>query len=136
MGVVVVNMTLGSDQRLAVAAHVYVDFARRRPAMFELAFGRPVPGYRASDETTAALRLVFRTHIVGLIEEWSESNDPGATARESIDRARIWWSAIHGLVTLEQAGHGAPSETDDLINGLVSSLTSGWRATRPPSAPS
>ncbi|MDH5521536.1 MAG: WHG domain-containing protein, partial [Acidimicrobiia bacterium] len=52
--------------------------------------------------------------------------DPAAM----LDRARVYWSAVHGLVTLERAGHATPPETDNLVEDLVSSLVAGWRSNR------
>ncbi len=118
----------GSDDRLLSAAQAYVSNARRRPAMFELTFGRPVPGYIPSAETTAALRSVFRVQIVGLIEEWFAANEIDTDKRAMLDRARVYWSAVHGLITLERAGHASKPETDHLVEKLVSDLVAGWRS--------
>lgn len=118
----------GSDDRLMAAANAYVSYSRRRRAMFDLTFGQPVPGYVPTEETTAALQDVFRVRIVGLIEQWCEANGIDIEPRAMLDRARVYWSAIHGLVTLERAGHAAPSETDRLVENLVSSLIAGWRS--------
>lgn len=118
---------VGSDERLVSAAHAYVSYSRLRPAMFELTFGQPVPGFIPSEETTTALRKVFRVRIVGLIEEWCDANEIEIEPKAMLDRARVYWSAVHGLVTLERAGHAAPSETDHLVENLVSSLIAGWR---------
>lgn len=119
---------VGSDDRLVSAAHAYLSYSRRRPAMFELAFGQPVPGFTPSAETTAALRKVFRVRIVGMIEGWCDVNGIEIAPRAMLDRARAYWSAIHGLVTLERAGHATPSETDHLVEELVSNLVAGWRS--------
>lgn len=119
---------IGSPARLLAGAHAYVGHARRRPAMFELTFGRPVPGYAPSDTTTAALRSVFRVHIVGLIDEWHVANRVAVDPRTTVDRARVFWSAVHGLVTLERAGHAESSETDGLVETMVEGLLAGWLA--------
>lgn len=119
---------VGSDARIQAGAHAYVEHARRRPSLFALLFGRPVPGYTPSAETTAALRAGFRVHIVGLIDEWSAANGHDLGSHEAIERARVFWSAIHGLVTLEQAGHAEPAETDGMLDSLVVTMLAGWRA--------
>lgn len=120
---------VGTDDRLLAGAHAYVSFSRQRPAMFDLTFGRPVPGYVPSAQTTAALQDVFRVQIVGLIEQWCDANGIDIKPGAMLARARVYWSAIHGLVTLERAGHAAPTETDHLVENLVSSLIAGWRST-------
>ncbi len=119
---------VGSEARLLAGAHAYVGQARRRPAMFELTFGRPVPGYTPSESTTAALRSVFRVHIVGLIDEWHVANRVVVDQQTTVERARVFWSSIHGLVTLERAGHAEADETDGLVAAMVHSLLAGWQA--------
>ncbi|MEM9134128.1 MAG: TetR/AcrR family transcriptional regulator [Actinomycetota bacterium] len=118
----------GSDARIVAGAHAYVDHARRRPSVFALLFGRPVPGYVPSAETAGALRSVFRVHIVGLVDEWSVANGHDLDRHEAVERARVFWSAIHGLVTLEQAGHAEQGETDAMVDSLVGTMLAGWRA--------
>ncbi len=96
--------------------------------MFELAFSQPVPGYVPTVETTAALRSAFQEHIVGLVAEWAEANNATLKRAAIIARTRIYWSALHGLVTLERAGHAEPAETDLLIDLMGATLMDGWRA--------
>lgn len=119
---------VGTDDRLLSGANAYVSYARHRPAMFELTFGQPVPGYVPSTETTAALQSVFRVEIVGLIREWQDANGLTVETRATIDRARVYWSAIHGLVTLERAGHATETETDQLVEELTRTFIAGWRS--------
>lgn len=117
----------GSDERVRASAHAYVAFARRRPALFELTFGRPVPGYTPSPETTEALRNVFLSHVVGLIDDWSTANKHDLGRKAIVERTRVYWSATHGLVTLERAGHSSERETDTLVDEAVRALLAGWR---------
>ncbi len=121
----------GTDARIAAGAHAYVAHARRRPSVFALLFGRPVPGYVPSAETAAALRSVFRVHIVGLVDEWSAANGQQLGERAAVERARVFWSSIHGLVTLERAGHAEAGETDAMVDSLTATLMAGWRAESP-----
>jgi len=117
-----------ADRRLEAAAHAYVTYSRTRPALFELTFGAPVPDYSPSPETTAALQDVFRVEIAGLVRGWHEDNRIGIDEHLLLDRTRAYWSSIHGLVTLERAGHAAHDETDRLVDGLTHTLLGGWRA--------
>ncbi len=121
----------GSDARVVAAAHAYLEYARRRPAAFALLFDRPVPGYVPSEETTRALRRAFRVHIVGLVEEWSHANAIPLDEVLAAERARLFWSAIHGLITLERAGHAEIAETNILAGSLIATLLAGWRSDMP-----
>ena len=116
-----------ADRRLEAAAHAYVAYSRTRPALFGLTFGAPVPDYSPSPETTAALQDVFRVEIAGLVGGWHADNGVEIDARLLLDRTRVYWSSIHGLVTLERAGHAAHAETDRLVDELTRTLLTGWR---------
>ena len=118
-----------ADRRLEAAAHAYVTYSRTRPALFELTFGAPVPDYAPSPETTAALQDVFRVEIAGLVGGWHADNGVEIDDRLLLDRTRVYWSSIHGLVTLERAGHATHSETDRLVDELTRTLLTGWRTT-------
>ena len=119
----------GTDERVVEAAHAYVRAARDRPGLFELTFARPIPTYRASADTTTELRRVFSEHIVGLVREWLGAHDLHEV--DPVQAARIFWSGVHGLVTLERAGHARPDETDSLVDDTVRTLLAGWRSTSP-----
>ncbi len=120
----------GSDARLLAAGHAYVREARDRPGLFELTFGHPIAGYEPSRETTAELRRVFHDHIVTLVRDWLDANGL-ADRHDAIEGARVFWSAVHGLVTLERAGHARLEETDTLVDRTVTALLAGWRAASP-----
>ena len=116
-----------ADRRLEAAAHANVAYSRTRPALFGLTFGAPVPDYSPSPETTAALQDVFRVEIAGLVGGWHADNGVEIDARLLLDRTRVYWSSIHGLVTLERAVHAAHAETDRLVDELTRTLLTGWR---------
>ena len=121
----------GSDRRMVEAGLAYCHAARRRPGLFELTFGHPIAGYEPSVEVVEDLRRVFHEHIVTLVQQWCGAHDLEAGSREIVADARIFWSAIHGLVTLERAGHARPDETNQLVEGTVIALLAGWRAILP-----
>lgn len=128
---------VGTDENMLAAGHAYVRAARRRPAQFELTFGRPVPHFVASTEATQYGERFFRKHIVGLVDAWLTQamtstpggpNQTGHTAGDAIRLARVFWSTMHGLVTIERAGHATPAETDDLVELSIRLLLEGQRA--------
>ena len=119
---------VGTDESLRAAARAYVRAARTRPAMFDLTFGRPVPQFEASKESTELARAVFRDNIVHLLDAWLAQATPAHTPEQALTLARIYWSSIHGLVTIERAGHATVRDTDQLVGITVDLLLDGWRA--------
>lgn len=126
---------LGTDANMLAAGHAYVRAARRRPAHFDLTFGRPVPHFTASGEATAYGERFFREHIVGLVDAWLAHSDGGEQPRhttgDAVRLARVFWSTMHGLVTIERAGHATEAETDELVDLSTRLLMAGRRSIGP-----
>ncbi|WIY00624.1 TetR/AcrR family transcriptional regulator [Amycolatopsis mongoliensis] len=110
----------GAD--LAGLAHVIRDWAREDPQRYFLIYGTPVPGYHAPDDTTEISNEVmavlveacgarpadapatpFDTHL-GDHREWA-GGYPAAAA--VLHRALSFWTRLHGVLSLELAGHFA-----------------------------
>ena len=119
----------GTAENLRAAAHAYVRGARQRPALFDLTFGRPVPHFTPSAEATTHSRGIFRDHIVRLADAWLATVSPDRTEQQALTFARLFWASIHGLVTIEQAGHASQSDTDHLVDETVTLLLAGWQTT-------
>jgi AcrR family transcriptional regulator len=115
----------GAD--LAGLAHVIRDWAREDPQRYFLIYGTPVPGYHAPADTTA---ISFEVMAV-LIDACAAQ--PVATRPGSFDahledhrawagdhpappavlhRALSFWTRLHGVLSLELAGHFAGMEFD------------------------
>ncbi len=115
----------GAD--LARLAHVIRDWAREDPQRYFLVYGTPVPGYHAPADTTAISSEVMTV----LIEACAAR--PAATAPTSFDahledhrewagdhpappavlhRALSFWTRLHGVLSLELAGHFAGMKFD------------------------
>lgn len=115
------------EQVLATGA-VYAREARRRPRLFELAFGRPLPSYEPDEETLAIARETFQP-IIDVATAWLDATgDPAHTdPRDAVQLARVLWSVAHGHVTLELAGHCEPALTDLLLARALEAVVTGWR---------
>lgn len=112
-------------------AHAIRDWARSDPQRYFLIYGTPVPGYHAPDDTTAISSEVMAV----LIEACAQEADDGPptpfdahleTHREwagghpapasALHRALSFWTRLHGVLSLELAGHFAGMEFDpDLL---------------------
>lgn len=120
----------GTDDNLRAAAHAYVRGARQRPELFDLTFGRPLPHFTPSTTATTHGRGIFRDHIVRLIDAWLSSVSPDHTQDQARTFARLFWASVHGLVTIEQAGHASRSDTDRLVDQTVTLLLAGWQTSQ------
>ncbi|MEV7096672.1 TetR/AcrR family transcriptional regulator [Amycolatopsis sp. NPDC051045] len=122
-------------------AHAVRDWARSDPQRYFLIYGTPVPGYHAPDDTTAISSEVMAV----LIEACAQEADDGPrtpfdahleTHREwagghpapaaALHRALSFWTRLHGVLSLELAGHFAGMEFDPdlLITEELAALTS------------
>ncbi|EOD64529.1 TetR/AcrR family transcriptional regulator [Amycolatopsis vancoresmycina] len=103
-------------------AHVIRDWARADPQRYFLVYGTPVPGYHAPDDTTA---ISFEVMAVLLDACAAEAGDaPPTPFEEHLEAHREWagghpappavlhralsfWTRLHGVLSLELAGHFA-----------------------------
>lgn len=115
----------GTVAHVLAAGRVYVDEARRRPRLFELAFGRPVPGYEPDEVALAAARSSFGP-IIAAARAWLAASGVTADQAEEVELARVFWATAHGHVTIELAGHAEPATTDRLVDRALRALLAGW----------
>ncbi|SEO09083.1 TetR/AcrR family transcriptional regulator [Actinacidiphila rubida] len=128
----------------AALAHVLRRWALADPQRYLLIYGTPVPGYRAPDEITAiaaeimdvlldacavlpwnadAPAAAFDAHLADH-RDWARGHRAGAPV---LHRALVFWTRLHGVLSLEVAGHFAgmgfdpellfAAELDDLLAG-------------------
>jgi AcrR family transcriptional regulator len=71
----------------------YLEFARSRPVVYEAMFVLPTKIKFASEETPPALRAAF----AALVSALGPDRDPPEAMAE------VLWSALHGMVLLEQS---------------------------------
>ncbi len=115
-----VRAAFDSGADLAGLAHVIREWARSDPQRYFLIYGTPVPGYHAPDDITAISFEVmtvlleacraqavdrpatpFDAHLENH-REWA--NDHPAEAA-TLHRALSFWTRLHGVLSLELAGH-------------------------------
>ncbi|WNM29043.1 TetR/AcrR family transcriptional regulator [Streptomyces sp. Li-HN-5-11] len=101
-------------------AHALRGWALKHPQRYFLVYGTPVPGYHAPDDITAITSEIMATlldacatlpsdgpatefdaHLQGH-RDWADGRPaPPATLR----RALTFWTRLHGVLSLELAGH-------------------------------
>jgi AcrR family transcriptional regulator len=103
----------------AVIAHAMRDWALAYPQRWFLIYGTPIPGYHAPETTTEIASELMTTLLDALADR-----DPGPVTAfdEHLDGHREWagrddapagtlraalglWARLHGLISLEIAGH-------------------------------
>jgi len=108
-----------ADADLTALAHVLRDWALEDPHRYLLVYGTPVPGYRAPDDVTAAASEImsvlldactavevaadtaFSVHVE-YHREWMRGHPASPAA---VHLALTFWTALHGVLSLELAGH-------------------------------
>jgi AcrR family transcriptional regulator len=123
--------------RLSALGLAYRDWAITYPQRYQLIFGTPIPGYEApTDVTTPAaagslvplietLQNIFeagelRTNksapltpeLQSMLDKWSQVT--GGYDPEVLYTALVFWSRVHGLVTME-IGHQFPPFITDPV---------------------
>ncbi|MGF6883981.1 AcrR family transcriptional regulator [Nocardia sp. GAS34] len=106
----------GAD--VAQLAHTVRDWALQDPQRYFLIYGTPVPGYRAPEDTTAISDEIMTV----LLAAWSsvpprpatffdthlaERTDREPETAAALHRALTFWTRVHGVLSLELAGHFA-----------------------------
>ncbi|WP_194814801.1 TetR/AcrR family transcriptional regulator [Nocardia sp. XZ_19_385] len=100
-------------------AHAVRDWALEDPQRYLLIYGTPVPGYHAPDDTTAISNEVMTVLIEAFAalpadqpatpfdahleshRQWA----PDAVSAATLRRALTFWTRVHGVLSLELAGH-------------------------------
>jgi AcrR family transcriptional regulator len=133
-----VRAARNSGAGLKDLAHVIRDWARSDPQRYLLIYGTPVPGYHAPDDITAISNEVmavlleagaglpstptpFAKHLENH-REWAGDQSVLAT---TLHRALSFWTRLHGVLSLELAGHfaGMGFNPDLLIDAELDALS-------------
>ncbi|MCI4044744.1 TetR/AcrR family transcriptional regulator [Streptomyces sp. TRM75563] len=115
-----VHAAAGTGADLAGLAHVLRDWALADPQRYFLVYGTPVPGYHAPEEITGISQEImadlltacaalepdapatpFAAHLAGH-RDWAGDHP---APPEALHRALAFWTRLHGVLSLELAGH-------------------------------
>ncbi|MFJ1844542.1 MULTISPECIES: TetR/AcrR family transcriptional regulator [unclassified Streptomyces] len=108
----------GAD--LAGLAHALREWALQDPQRYFLIYGTPVPGYHAPEETTGITGEMMATLLDAFmalpgdspatpfdahLEDHRDWADDHPAHPAVLHRALIFWTRLHGILSLELAGH-------------------------------
>jgi AcrR family transcriptional regulator len=125
------SQTPGRDPRarLEALARAYRSWALAQPHRYRLLFGPPLPGYDAHAQRLVAAAQESMNELLGVLRElgdrteappeplasqlaaWAQPHAPGLDPATAL-RAVLFWSRLHGLVSLEIAGNFASMGLD------------------------
>lgn len=95
------------------------------PNLYELMFGRPVPGFRPAPDVVHATLASFDILVAAVrrcaLDRTMAGSDP-------VDAAMVLHGLVHGLVSLElRWGLGTPAEADHRWNTALAAVTTGLK---------
>jgi AcrR family transcriptional regulator len=108
----------GAD--VTALAHALRGWALQDPQRYFLVYGTPVPGYQAPDDTTAISSEIMAalldacyalpsdepaTPFDAHLEEHRDWADGHPAPPAALHRALTFWTRLHGVLSLELAGH-------------------------------
>ena len=108
----------GAD--VTALAHALRGWALRHPQRYFLIYGTPVPGYQAPDDTTAISSEIMATLLDACaalplggpatpfeahLEDHRNWADGHPAPPAALHRALTFWTRLHGVLSLELAGH-------------------------------
>ncbi|RIJ71186.1 TetR/AcrR family transcriptional regulator [Nakamurella silvestris] len=96
------------DAGLAGIAEALRGWALTHPQKYLLLYGTPVPGYHAPDAATVLAQRIFAPILAG----FAALEGGSAEAPSSPARSLRFWTRLHGVISLEVAGHFRGVEFD------------------------
>ncbi|MBA3947345.1 MAG: TetR/AcrR family transcriptional regulator [Herpetosiphonaceae bacterium] len=122
------------QERLRALAEVIRAWALTQPHRYLLLYGTPVPGYVAPDDTVPLARRVLVPFLDALsalpvmgaipgsrlavleaqLATWVRATDPHMVG-PVFRRGLVWWTRLHGLISLEVEGHFASMGFDPAL---------------------
>lgn len=116
------------DHLLALE-RAYRASALAEPALYQVMFGRPIPGY---DPPPASLEFAWQGFEL-LVQAVARAVEQGALGpHEPREVARVLWALAHGMVSLELAGH-LPDDADPAgrYDRAITALIDGYAPASP-----
>nr|BBM95973.1 TetR family transcriptional regulator [Streptomyces sp.] len=105
----------GPRARVVALARAYLDFAARKPAVYDAIFQLDGGLAFAQEDTPAQLKDAFAALLESLGEVAGDDVHPGVFTE-------LFWASLHGLATLSRAGRLPPEYTEQRLDLLVGRL--------------
>jgi AcrR family transcriptional regulator len=124
------NLRLEDDPDIAARALVagYVGFTRDHPKLWSILFEHHLPGGEEPPEWHHQKIL----RLLGLVEQALARFFPPGQEAKRHHTARVLWSSLHGICSLESAGKLVKTETVEAMSEtLISFFLAGLRVSRP-----
>ena len=96
-----VDTVTATETDLLGLAGLIREWALADPHRYLLIYGTPVPGYHAPADTTAISDQVMQVVV-------ASAGDPAS----AVQRGLLFWTRLHGVLSLELAGHFAGMDVD------------------------
>ncbi|WP_258952512.1 TetR/AcrR family transcriptional regulator [Lentzea californiensis] len=103
------------ESRLRAAAEAYLEFARRRPALYDAMFVQQSDIPWGTDEVPQELLDAFG-ELVAAVE-------PVRGERDLEALTEVFWSSLHGIATLMQGGRLRPEYDETRLDLLLGALS-------------
>lgn len=103
------------ESRLRAAAEAYLEFARRRPALYDAMFVQQSDIPWGTDEVPQELLDAFG-ELVAAVE-------PVRGERDLEALTEVFWSSLHGIATLVQGGRLRPEYDETRLDLLLGALS-------------
>ena len=112
--------------RLTCIAQALRGWAVANPHRYLLLYGTPVPGYYAPPEATALAKRIFAPILAGFTDLLDDGAATDLPSR-AFDRSVLLWTRLHGVLSLELAGHfnGMDVDAARLFEQEIESLVVG-----------
>ena len=109
--------------RLAALGHAYRAHALANPDYYRLMFGGAIPGFRPSAEALAASRQTFQV----LVDAVGKGIAAGILRPEDPELvASVLWATVHGVVSLQLAGHFGEPDGEAVFERALRAVASGF----------
>jgi AcrR family transcriptional regulator len=114
--------------RLTAIAQAIRVWALTNAHRYLLIYGTPVPGYQAPPEATALASRIFAPVVAGFAAT-GPAGDPRSSPEQAMRRSLVFWTRLHGVISLEAAGHftGMAVDPARLYAGEVESVVADLR---------
>ncbi|SDG38183.1 transcriptional regulator, TetR family [Lentzea fradiae] len=109
--------------RLRATAEAYLEFARKRPALYDAMFVQQIDLSFGTEETPAELREAFAEMVAAV--------EPVVGQRDLETLTEVYWSTLHGIATLTRNARLRTGEHEARLELALGALSLAQQEDRP-----